>query len=86
MKKRSTCRYSSGSPRPINTRNPSSCNVGLVQALHSITTADGGYISQSGKAILPDSPGLGIEPRIPQCIVFGCVAIPSKGGETIIRR
>ncbi|MEN8221303.1 MAG: enolase C-terminal domain-like protein [Pseudomonadota bacterium] len=33
-------------------------------ALHSVVTADGGYIRENGKATLPDSPGLGIEPRM----------------------
>ncbi|KHD07075.1 mandelate racemase [Candidatus Thiomargarita nelsonii] len=32
--------------------------------LHSVVTADGGYIRENGKATLPDSPGLGIEPRL----------------------
>ena len=32
--------------------------------LHSIITANGGYIRENGKATLPNSPGLGIEPRL----------------------
>ncbi len=33
-------------------------------ALHSVVTADGGYIREDGKATLSDKPGLGIEPRL----------------------
>jgi L-alanine-DL-glutamate epimerase-like enolase superfamily enzyme len=33
-------------------------------ALHSVVTADGGYIRENGKATLPETPGLGIEPRM----------------------
>jgi len=30
--------------------------------LHSVITANGGYVREGGKATLPDSPGLGIKP------------------------